>query len=148
MNEHKPVFISTTPVLASLDMARTVAFYARVLGARTVHAQPGEYAIVSLGGLELHFWACQDPEIPRQTSCRIQVAGIAALHAQCLAENAVHPNGGLRQQPCGQSIHFPVKFTKTQTSFFMNRNNGLRIWMFFSDYAKGRSNCFMAKRPI
>ncbi|UUC93213.1 MULTISPECIES: VOC family protein [Comamonas] len=101
MNEHKPVFISTTPVLASLDMARTVAFYARVLGARTVHAQPGEYAIVSLGGLELHFWACQDPEIPRQTSCRIQVAGIAALHAQCLAENAVHPNGGLRQQPWG-----------------------------------------------
>ena len=101
MNEHKPVFISTTPVLASLDMARTVAFYARVLGARTVHAQPGEYAIVSLGGLELHFWACQDPEIPRQTSCRIQVAGITALHAQCLTENAVHPNGGLRQQPWG-----------------------------------------------
>ena len=33
MSEHKPVFISTTPVLASLDMARTVAFYARVLGA-------------------------------------------------------------------------------------------------------------------
>ena len=101
MSEHKPVFISTTPVLASLDMARTVAFYARVLGARTVHVQPGEYAIVSLGGLELHFWACQDPEIPRQTSCRIQVAGITALHAQCLTENAVHPNGGLRQQPWG-----------------------------------------------
>ena len=114
MSEHKPVFISTTPVLASLDMARTVAFYARVLGARAVHAQPGEYAIVSLGGLELHFWACQDPESPRQTSCRIQVAGITALHAQCLTENAVHPTA-----VCASSLGVPrnsVFSTRTATA--------------------------------
>lgn len=101
MTEHSPAFISAVPVLASLDMARTVAFYVRVLNAKAVYVQPGEYGIVSLGGLELHFWACQDPEIPKQTSCRIQVTGIAALHAQCLAGNAVHPNGGLRNQPWG-----------------------------------------------
>ena len=101
MTEHSPAFISAVPVLASLDMARTVAFYVRVLNAKAVYVQPGEYGIVSLGGLELHFWACQDPEIPKQTSCRIRVTGIAALHAQCLAGNAVHPNGGLRNQPWG-----------------------------------------------
>lgn len=101
MTEHSPAFISAVPVLASLDMARTVAFYVRVLNAKAVYVQPGEYGIVSLGGLELHFWACQAPEIPKQTSCRIQVTGIAALHAQCLAGNAVHPNGGLRNQPWG-----------------------------------------------
>lgn len=101
MTEHSPAFISAVPVLASLDMARTVAFYVRVLNAKAVYVQPGEYGIVSLGGLEVHFWACQNPEIPKQTSCRIQVTGIAALHAQCLAENAVHPNGGLRNQPWG-----------------------------------------------
>ena len=101
MAEHSPVFINAVPVLASLDMARTVAFYVRVLNAKQVYAQPGEYGIVSLGGLELHFWACQDPEIPKQTSCRFKVAGIAILHAQCLAQNAVHPNGGLRKQPWG-----------------------------------------------
>ena len=101
MTEHSPVFINAVPVLASLDMARTVAFYVRVLNAKQVYAQPGEYGIVSLGGLELHFWACQDPEIPRQTSCRFKVAGIASLHAQCMAQNAVHPNGGLRNQPWG-----------------------------------------------
>lgn len=101
MTEHSPAFISAVPVLASLDMARTVAFYVRVLNAKAVYVQPGEYGIVSLGGLELHFWACQAPEIPKQTSCRIQVTGIAALHTQCLAGNAVHPNGGLRNQPWG-----------------------------------------------
>lgn len=101
MTAPNPVFISTTPVLASLDIARTVAFYARVLGAKSIHAQPGEYGIVSLGGLELHFWACTDPAIPKLTSCRIQVAGIAALHAQCQDKNAVHPNGSLCCQPWG-----------------------------------------------
>lgn len=101
MTEHSPAFLSAVPVLASLDMARTVAFYVRVLNAKAVYVQPGEYGIVSLGGLELHFWACQDPVIPKQTSCRIRVTGIAALHAQCLAGNAVHPNGGLRNQPWG-----------------------------------------------
>ena len=101
MTEHSPVFINAVPVLASLDMGRTVAFYVRVLNAKQVYVQPGEYGIVSLGGLELHFWACQDPEIPRQTSCRFKVAGIASLHAQCMAQNAVHPNGGLRNQPWG-----------------------------------------------
>ena len=101
MTGPNPVFISTTPVLASLDIARTVAFYARVLGAKSIHAQLGEYGIVSLGGLELHFWACTDAAIPKLTSCRIQVAGISALHAQCLAQNAVHPNGGLCCQPWG-----------------------------------------------
>ena len=101
MTEHSPVFINAVPVLASLDMARTVTFYVRVLNAKQVYVQPGEYGIVSLGGLELHFWACQDPEIPRQTSCRFKVAGIASLHAQCLAQNAVHPNGSLRNQPWG-----------------------------------------------
>lgn len=101
MTGPKPVFISTTPVLASLDIARTIAFYGRVLGAKSIHARPGEYGIISLGGLELHFWACTDAAIPKLTSCRIQVAGIVALHAQCMAENAVHPNGGLRCQPWG-----------------------------------------------
>ena len=101
MTEHSPVFINAVPVLASLDMARTVTFYVRVLNAKQVYVQPGEYGIVSLGGLELHFWACQDPEIPRQTSCRFKVAGIASLHAQCMAQNAVHPNGGLRNKPWG-----------------------------------------------
>ena len=101
MTEHSPVFINAVPVLASLDMARTVAFYVRVLNAKQVYIQPGEYGIVSLGELELHFWACQDPAIPKQTSCRFKVAGIASLHAQCLAKNAVHPNGGLRNQPWG-----------------------------------------------
>lgn len=99
-----PVFISATPVLASLDIVRTVAFYERALGAlgaKAIHAQPGEYGIVSLGGPEIHFWACTDPEIPKLTSCRIQVMGIAALHAHCLSQNAVHPNGGLRSQPWG-----------------------------------------------
>ncbi len=94
-------YLSATPVLASLDIQRSVDFYVRTLGATAVHAQAGSYGIVALGDVELHFWACDDQRIPSLTSCRIQVAGIAALYERCQTLGAVHPNGGLRKQPWG-----------------------------------------------
>ena len=94
-------WVGATPVLASLDIQRTVDFYVRTLGARAVHAQVGEYGIVALGDLELHFWACDDRRIPSLTSCRIEVDGIEALYARCQQQDVVHPNGPLRAQPWG-----------------------------------------------
>ena len=101
MSETPYRYLSATPVLASLDIQRSVDFYVRTLGAMAVHAQAGSYGIVALGDVELHFWACDDQRIPSLTSCRIQVAGIAALYERCQELGAVHPNGGLRKQPWG-----------------------------------------------
>ena len=45
-------YLSATPVLASLDIQRSVDFYVRTLGATAVHAQAGSYGIVALGDVE------------------------------------------------------------------------------------------------
>lgn len=94
-------YVSATPLLASLDIQRSVDFYVRTLGATAVYAQPGSYGIVALGTIGLHFWACEDRRIPSLTSCRIQVAGIAALYERCQGLGVVHPHGELRKQPWG-----------------------------------------------
>lgn len=94
-------YVSATPVLASLDIPKTLDFYVRHLNAKAVYAKAGEYGIVALGDQELHFWACDDARIPSLTSCRIQVAGIESLFAHCQLQSVVHPNAPLRTQPWG-----------------------------------------------
>lgn len=72
-------FFNATPVLASLDIEKSVAFYCGQLGFTKVYAEAGVYGIISRGEVALHFWACQDPAIAEATSCRIGVAGIESL---------------------------------------------------------------------
>lgn len=72
------LFLNATPVLASLDIEKSVAFYCGQLGFTKVYAEAGVYGIISRGEVALHFWACQDPAIA-DTSCRIGVAGIESL---------------------------------------------------------------------
>ena len=94
-------FVSATPVLASLDIERSVEFYCSRLGFARVHVQPGTYGIVSRGAVQLHFWACTERHIAENTSCRVRVEGIAALFAQCEAFGIVHPNAALDTRPWG-----------------------------------------------
>jgi catechol 2,3-dioxygenase-like lactoylglutathione lyase family enzyme len=94
-------FISATPVLASLDIERSVEFYCARLGFTRVHVQQGTYGIVSRGAVQLHFWACAERHIAENTSCRVRIEGIDALYAQCLAFGIVHPNAALQSQPWG-----------------------------------------------
>ena len=93
--------ISATPVLASLDIARSVAFFESKLGFKKIYAQQGHYGIVASGAVELHFWACADRKIAEATGCRISVQGVGALHAQCAGHAIVHPNAGLVAKPWG-----------------------------------------------
>lgn len=91
---------AATPVLPSLDLGRTVAFYRERLGFEEVHVAP-DYAIVDRGAVALHFWACGDPDLPKASGCRIEVVGIDALYAQCAALGIVHPNAPLADRPWG-----------------------------------------------
>jgi catechol 2,3-dioxygenase-like lactoylglutathione lyase family enzyme len=94
-------FISATPVLASLDIARSVDFYVSKLACTVIHAEQGVYGIVSLGALALHFWACTDRRIAEATSCRVDVSGIDAWFAHCTQAGIVHPNAPLHDTPWG-----------------------------------------------
>ncbi len=57
------------PQFASLDIGRTIAFFER-LQFRRVGAYP-DYAIIERNGVQLHFWLCKEPRIPKETGCRI-----------------------------------------------------------------------------
>jgi catechol 2,3-dioxygenase-like lactoylglutathione lyase family enzyme len=100
-NGDAPALMFATPVLPSLDIARTVAFYCGKLGFEEVHVAAGEYAIVESGPVELHFWYTESADLPKASGCRIQVAGIEALYAICDAAGIVHPNAPLVTKPWG-----------------------------------------------
>lgn len=93
--------LAATPVLPSLNIARTVEFYCDTLGFDQVHAVPREYAIVDYGPVELHFWHTEDPALPKVSGCRVKAAGIGPLYAHCEAAGIVHPNAALVDKPWG-----------------------------------------------
>ncbi len=94
-------FLSATPVLASLDINRSVEFFVSKLGFSKVHAEQGVYGIVSNDPVNIHFWACTDRRIAEATSCRIRVRGIETLYEACCREQIVHPNAALESKPWG-----------------------------------------------
>ena len=99
--EDTSALLSATPVLPSLDIARTVAFYCDLLGFEEVHAAPREYGIVERGSVELHFWFTEDAALPKASGCRVQVTGIDGLYSLCQGAGIVHPNGALTEKSWG-----------------------------------------------
>lgn len=89
------------PVLASLDIERTIAFYGLRLGFRRVYADPGVWGIVSRDDVFIHFWACSEKHIAENTSCRVYVTGVDALFAEMMTQGVVHPNAPLQTKPWG-----------------------------------------------
>ncbi|PHM39189.1 Bleomycin resistance protein [Xenorhabdus mauleonii] len=61
------------PVLAALDLDELVGFYTSKLGFHCDNFVSNEYAIISRGEAEIHFWACNDKYIAENTSCYIFV---------------------------------------------------------------------------
>lgn len=92
-------FVAAIPVLASLDIQRSVDFFASKLGFTIHYASQGEYGIVSRGNVNIHFWACNDPTIASATGCRVSVLNIESLYAHCTSEEIVHPNAPLHTTP-------------------------------------------------
>ena len=80
MSGEEPIDVAI-PVLASLDLEETLAFYNR-LGFPTAGHFPPNYAIVRRDRMELHFWACEDRHIAENTGCYLRVSNVDALHAE------------------------------------------------------------------
>jgi catechol 2,3-dioxygenase-like lactoylglutathione lyase family enzyme len=89
---------STIPVLASLDIDESIAFYQDRLGF-TLLSRYDTYAILARDGAEMHFWFCSDRKIAENTSCYIRTADTQGLYDEfagngvSLKEPAVRPWG-------------------------------------------------------
>lgn len=73
-------FARCIPILASLDLAETLAFYSEHLG--FTGERWGDYAILRRDAMEIHFWLAPDRIHPEHTSCYIRGGQVAALHAE------------------------------------------------------------------
>ena len=93
-------FRKSDPVLASLNIEETLAFYTQKLDFR-ISYEDDSYAIVVRDEIALHFWKCNDPLIPQSTSCYVYVRGIAGLYAEMEVAGVIHPNGQLEDKPYG-----------------------------------------------
>jgi catechol 2,3-dioxygenase-like lactoylglutathione lyase family enzyme len=87
------------PKLPSLDIERSVHFF-ETLGFKRVAVHP-TLAMITRDGADIHFWLTDNPAIPLETGCRVNVTGIDALYAEYLILNVVHPKDPLGDKPWG-----------------------------------------------
>jgi hypothetical protein len=88
------------PVLLTLDIPATVAFYTTKLDFTCPYQDDG-FAILQRDEVYLHFTECGDQKLIDWSSCRIAVEGVDALYAHCAAESIVHPNSHLEDTEYG-----------------------------------------------
>lgn len=88
------------PVLASLDIARTVQFYEEILGFKTSWSD-ANYCVVKKHKIAIHFWKCDDNIFPENTSCYIYVKNISHLYQLYSIKGIIHPNGQLEDKHWG-----------------------------------------------
>lgn len=88
---------TAVPILAFLDMEKTVRFYQQLGFA--VEAKWQDYLICIRDAVIIHLWRCDDENIPKNTGCYIHVTDIDALYKECQELQIVHPHGLLEDKP-------------------------------------------------
>ncbi|MDM9625986.1 VOC family protein [Rhizobium sp. S152] len=104
-----PDRIEVLPVLPSLDIEETLAFYRGELGFREIVYHAQDYLIVRRDDMELHFWRTDDRSLCERTSVYLRGGGIGALHAEYDAKG-VKSLTGLQVRPWNMEefyIHDP-----------------------------------------
>lgn len=89
------------PVLASLDIKKTVAFYKTKLGFNRIGYLDDNYAVIARDQFVVHFWKCDDKIHPENTSCYVDVKDIDTLYTELKTQDVIHPNGTLEDKPYG-----------------------------------------------
>lgn len=73
-------FAISIPVLASLDIAESAAFYRDQLG---FQVEPyDDYLIAKRDRMEIHFWLTEDRTHPESTSCYIRGGQVPSLYEE------------------------------------------------------------------
>ncbi|WP_114941714.1 bleomycin resistance protein [Mucilaginibacter endophyticus] len=94
------MFKRSTPILASLDEAKTIVFYTEKLGFTFSDSHNG-YLIFTRDGINVHLFPCDDKEACRNMGCYIYVTDIEQLYAEYQQLGLIHLNGPLRMMPWG-----------------------------------------------
>lgn len=111
-----PGMVKAVPRFPVLDLAAALEFYETRLGLQKLFELEG-YAGVGRSDFELHLFKMDLPDLPKWTSCRVNVRGVDELYAEFTRSGVVHPNGALANQPwsfreftvldlCGNAIVF------------------------------------------
>ena len=79
---------------ASARPSKSNCFYEQQLGFTKKFVYE-DYVGILRGSVEVHLWLCKSPQIPENTSCRINVKNIDELYEEYQRANVVHPNGKL-----------------------------------------------------
>ncbi|WP_174802545.1 bleomycin resistance protein [Martelella limonii] len=95
-----PSEITVLPVLPSLDLAETKAFYGEKLGLAEIVHQADDYLILRRPGLELHFWLTDDRSLCERSSVYIRGGGIDGLYAEYEKRGVLRPEG-FTERPWG-----------------------------------------------
>jgi catechol 2,3-dioxygenase-like lactoylglutathione lyase family enzyme len=74
--------VEVLPVLPSLDLEATLAFYRDKLGFERVPNEETSYLIIRRGGMELHFWQVDDPKLCENSCVCMRGSGIRRLYEE------------------------------------------------------------------
>ena len=94
------MFNRSTPVLASIDEAATIAFYTEKLGF-VLKEQNNGYLIFERDKINVHLFPCSNPAECRNMGCYIYVTDIEAHYEHYQALGIIHTNGTLKLMPWG-----------------------------------------------
>ncbi|SIQ30659.1 hypothetical protein SAMN05880582_1011430 [Rhizobium sp. RU20A] len=101
--------VEALPVLPSLDMGETEAFYGAKLGFTTTY-RDDTYLILRRGIAELHFWRAGDRTLCENTSVYLRGDGIVELYAEYQARGDIQRLSPLMDRDWGMQefyIHDP-----------------------------------------
>ena len=93
--------IRAIPVLPSLEVARSLAFFKGLGFTAWGWEDPPSYGGVERDGAELHFFTTDRKEVCEWTSCRVNCDDVSGIWEEAQAAGCVHPNGKLDDKPWG-----------------------------------------------
>lgn len=99
--ERKSHLLKGIPVLASLNIKKTVEFYKTKLGFNKVGYLDDNYAVIARDNFVVHFWKCNDKIHPENTSCYVDVEDIDTLYEELKTFDVIQPNGTIKNHPYG-----------------------------------------------
>jgi catechol 2,3-dioxygenase-like lactoylglutathione lyase family enzyme len=112
--------LNAIPVLLSLDIPATVAFYTTKLGFTCPYQDSG-FAILQRDNVYLHFTGCDEQHLIDWSSCRVEVQGVDALYEECASQGIVHPNSGLEDTDYGTREFGMIDIHGVLITFFERR---------------------------
>lgn len=95
-----PYFARGIPMLPVKNVRASMDFYCDLLAFK--HGfNAGEYGGVRRDAIEIHFWRCDDPSLPQNSTCRIEVTEIRALYSAYREQGLVDAAGDIGPKPWG-----------------------------------------------